>query len=63
MIGDTVNTASRIEALTKEAPYPVLLSEHTTTSMRSKADDLVYVDEFTIRGKASRVRLWGLAGS
>jgi len=62
VIGDTVNTASRIEALTKEARYPVLVAEGTRAAMRSMPDDLVYVDEFDIRGKRSRIKLWGLAG-
>jgi len=63
VIGDTVNTASRIEALTKEAPYPVLVSEHTIAALAAPPDDLVYVDDFEIRGKASRVKLWGFHGS
>jgi class 3 adenylate cyclase len=62
VIGDTVNTASRIEALTKQAPYPVLVADGTKEALGSQPDDLVYVDEFEIRGKRSRVKLWGLAG-
>jgi adenylate cyclase len=64
VIGDTVNTASRIETLTKEAPYPVLVSEETFRSLRQPPDDdLVFVDEFEIRGRRSRIKLWGLAGA
>ncbi len=63
VIGDTVNTASRIEALTKQAPYQVLVAEETTAALRSQPDDLVYVDEFEIRGRQSRIKLWGLAGA
>ncbi len=62
VIGDTVNTASRIEALTKEAPYPVLVADETRTAMSSQPDDLVYVDEFQIRGRRSRIKLWGFSG-
>jgi adenylate cyclase len=61
IIGDTVNTASRIEGLTKEAPFPVLVADGTRAAMRSQADDLMFVDEFEIRGKQSRIKLWGLA--
>jgi len=48
VIGDTVNTASRIEALTKEVPFPVLVADETRAAMRSTSEDLVYVDEFEI---------------
>ncbi len=59
VIGDTVNTASRIEGLTKQAPYSVLLAEGTYTSLRS-TEGLVFVDEFEIRGRRSRIKVWGL---
>ncbi len=61
VVGDTVNTASRIESLTKEVPFPVLVSDESRAAMRSTPDDLVYVDEFEIRGKQTRSKLWGLA--
>jgi adenylate cyclase len=59
VIGDTVNTASRIEGLTKETLYAVLLAEGTYTSLRS-TEGLVFVDEFEIRGRRSRIKVWGL---
>jgi class 3 adenylate cyclase len=59
VIGDTVNTASRIEGLTKEAPHAVLLTEGTYSSLRS-TEGLVFVDEFEIRGRRSRIKVWGL---
>jgi adenylate cyclase len=61
VIGDTVNTASRIESLTKDVPYPVLIADETRAAMHDAPDDLVYVDEFEIRGKQTRSKLWGLA--
>jgi adenylate cyclase len=61
VIGDTTNTASRIEALTKELPYAVLVSEETYAALRGvPPDDLVFVDEVQIRGRRSTVKLWGL---
>ncbi len=62
-IGDTVNTASRIESLTKELGHPVLLSESTLALMTAPASDLVFIDEVTVRGRRTPTRLWGLAGA
>jgi adenylate cyclase len=61
-IGDTVNTASRIESLTKELGHPLLLSQSTHELLTTPAEDLVYVDEVTVRGRRTPTRVWGLAG-
>jgi class 3 adenylate cyclase len=60
-IGDTVNTASRIEAHTKEVPHPMLLSEDTRDLLQAK-HRLVFVDEVRLRGRSSPTRMWALAG-
>jgi adenylate cyclase len=60
-IGDTVNTASRIESLTKELGHPVLLSESTLDLLTAPAADAVYVDEVTVRGRNQPTRVWSLA--
>jgi class 3 adenylate cyclase len=61
VIGDTTNTASRIEALTKELPFSVLVSGETYGALRGMPpEDLVFVDEVEIRGRRSAVKLWGL---
>ena len=59
-IGDTVNTASRLESLTKEQPHAVLVSD-ATRELLSRDDELVFVDEITLRGKTQALRLWALA--
>ena len=61
ILGDTANTASRIESLTKELGHPVLLSESTLDLMTSPPADLVYVDEVTVRGRSKPTRVWSLA--
>jgi adenylate cyclase len=62
-VGDTTNTASRIEALTKGTPHQLLLSDSTREALVSPADDLVFVDEVEIRGREARMKLWGLSES
>jgi adenylate cyclase len=61
-VGDTTNTASRLEAMTKNTPYSIFVDDSTRRSLRQPAEDLVFVDELDVRGKRSRVRLWTLAG-
>jgi adenylate cyclase len=59
-IGDTANTASRIEGLTKEAGTMLLVSEATKLALPPDAGRLVFYDEAAIRGRTGTVRLWAL---
>jgi adenylate cyclase len=59
-IGDTVNTASRLEGLTKGTPYPLFISETTHDLLRVPPEDLVYVAELEVRGRSERVKVWSL---
>ena len=61
--GDTVNTASRIEGLTKTAGQPILVADSTRESLHSPPDDLAYVGEFEVRGRQSTINAWTLAGT
>ena len=56
--GDTVNTASRIEGMTKTIRSPILLAGSTREALLRPPDDLRYVAEFEIRGRKSAVPLW-----
>src|SRR5438445_11798879 len=58
VIGDTVNTAARIEQLTKQTGNAILIADQTRTNMTGPTDALTFVDEFEIRGKQSRIKLW-----
>jgi adenylate cyclase len=58
VIGDTVNTAARIEQLTKQTGNATLVADQTRTNMTGATDGLTFVDEFEIRGKQSRLKLW-----
>jgi adenylate cyclase len=60
-IGDTVNTASRIEAMTKDAGLPLLVSDSTRALLPADAGGLEEAGEHSIRGRQGQVRLWALA--
>jgi len=59
-VGDTTNTASRIEALTKGTPYQLLLADATNQALTSPPDDLDFVKETEIRGRVEKIKLWTL---
>ncbi len=59
-IGDTVNTASRLEGMTKGTPYPLFISDSTRAFLREEPEDLVYVAELEVRGKTEPVKVWSL---
>jgi class 3 adenylate cyclase len=58
VIGDTTNTAARIQDLTKQTGNSILLADQTRTNMTGPTDGVAFVDEFDIRGKQSRIKLW-----
>lgn len=61
VIGDAVNTASRIESLTKDYPYPILISreifDRLSEEFQSKA---VFLGEVAVKGKSKEVSLYGV---
>ena len=61
-VGDTVNTASRLEALTKEFPHSLLVSDSTRELLTDPNRELVFVDEITLRGRTASTHVWTLAG-
>jgi adenylate cyclase len=61
VIGDTTNTASRIEGMTKGTPHMVMLSESTRMMMTREHPDLEEMDEMEIRGRRAKVVIWAPA--
>ena len=61
-IGDTVNTASRLEGMTKGTPHMLFLSSATRDRLIEPPDDLVFVEELEVRGRANKIGVWSLAG-
>jgi adenylate cyclase len=59
-VGDTTNTASRLESMTKGTPHQLFLSDSTREALHEPPDDLVYVDEVDIRGRVNRLKLWSI---
>jgi class 3 adenylate cyclase len=60
VIGDTTNTASRIEAMTKELEHAVLFSQQTRDALHEVPGDAVSLGEFEIRGRSGNIELWAL---
>jgi adenylate cyclase len=59
-VGDVVNTASRIEGMTKETPYSVLIAESTVEALRNAPQDIVFYEEQAVRGRQERLKLYAL---
>jgi adenylate cyclase len=60
-LGDTTNTAARLEGMTKGTPHQLYLADSTRAALRQPADDLVEVGEFEVRGRKATIKLWSLA--
>jgi adenylate cyclase len=59
-IGDTTNTASRLEGLTKGSGHMLLVAESTKEGLTEVPEDLVFVGEFEVRGRAAKLRAWSV---
>ena len=60
VIGDTTNTASRIEVMTKTLEHSVLFSQHTKDALREVPGDAIALGEHEIRGRDATLALWAL---
>jgi adenylate cyclase len=59
-LGDTTNTAARLEGMTKGTPYQLYISDTTKQKLTREATDLVAVGEAEVRGRKAKVLLWSL---
>jgi adenylate cyclase len=62
-IGDTTNTAARLEGMTKGTPHQLFMSQATKDFLRAEPDDLVHVGEFEVRGRTQKITLWSIEDS
>ena len=59
-LGDTTNTAARLEGMTKGTPHQLYVADSTRAALRTPAEDLVEVGEFEVRGRRATIKLWSL---
>jgi adenylate cyclase len=59
--GDTVNTAARLQEMTKSTGHAVLASESVRKALLRPPSDLTFVGELDVRGRRSAITLWALA--
>jgi adenylate cyclase len=59
-VGDTTNSASRIEGMTKGTPHQLLLSGFTKDALKHQPDDLIDFGEAAIRGRVEHMTLWSV---
>lgn len=60
-LGDTTNTAARLEGMTKGTPYQLYIADTTRARLVREVRDLVSVGEAEVRGRVAKVVLWSLA--
>jgi adenylate cyclase len=59
-IGDTTNTAARLQGMTKGTPHSAFIADSTRVRLQKPLDDLIFVDEFEVRGRQAKVKLWSI---
>jgi adenylate cyclase len=62
-IGDTTNTAARLEAMTKGSGHQLFVAESTLRALRGERGDLELVGEREVRGRAHPITVWTLPAS
>ena len=60
-LGDTTNTAARLEGMTKGTPHQLYIADTTKQLLTRAPDDLVAVGEAEVRGRKAKVLLWSLS--
>jgi adenylate cyclase len=60
-LGDTTNTAARLEGMTKGTPHQLFVADTTRKMLTRPANDLIEVGETEVRGRVAKVMLWSLA--
>ena len=56
-MGDTINTASRLEGATKDSDFYLLMADSTSTAL---GGDFVAVGEIDVRGRQDKIKIWSI---
>ena len=59
-IGDTTNSAARLEGMTKGTPYQLFVADSTHAALSEQPDDLESLDELEVRGRRGGMKVWAL---
>ena len=59
-IGDTTNTAARLEGMTKGTDFMLFMSEATKDALSIEPPDLAFVGDYEIRGRRERLAIWSV---
>jgi adenylate cyclase len=62
-IGDTTNTAARLEGMTKGTPWQLYLADSTREALIEVPDEIEKVGSFEVRGRTSDIVVWTLPGT
>jgi len=57
-VGDTTNSASRLESLTKGTPHQLFFSETTKNGLEAEPPGLLFVQEVQLRGRVGTIGVW-----
>ena len=60
-LGDTTNTASRLEGMTKGSGHMLFIADSTREHVKRPPDNLVLVGELEVRGRIAAVPVWTIA--
>jgi adenylate cyclase len=62
-IGDTTNTAARLEGMTKGTDLMLFMSESTKEALSADPADIAFVGEYEIRGRVEKLCIWSVEAS
>jgi adenylate cyclase len=57
-LGDTTNTASRLEGMTKGSGHMLFIADSTRARMRRAPENMILVGELEVRGRVEPVPVW-----
>ena len=61
-IGDTTNTAARLEGMTKGSGHQLFIADSTRAALKEDPGDLELIGEREVRGRAHEITVWTLRG-